>query len=502
MTRERNQESFQPENVDEQVKQLFSQEQSESADAHLVHDLYHIHRENERILERVRMQLNLSPPPQQVWTRPLLEHTRRRGRPSIVRRWPLFFSSVNSLAAILLVTFLVATILLLLIAPSLQTGVGNVEKKYLYVQNVDGLYKIDSLTGKEQWRYTKDPLSFAWGMVTVANSIIYMTGYTKSNAEADDNILFALNADNGMVIWQKTFGKSMWVLGAPRVIDDWVFISTKHGPQLDTGTVFAFSSSNPNKYWSIPTTGAFLGGTEKDWVYVTEGSNLYALSISGKKLWQQKIDQQFVTDPQLFNGTLYSVACNDSLKAGDPNCYIYAYDGGGKRLWRTDDRLFCKIDNLQSPAFISRLTFVSSMLYITCLNDKSTSGSVNGVYAFDAGIGKFLKKYAVNSTDLPCTPLISNEMVYIANAHGGGPNTTLDAIGVADGGTRWSATLQGQVHAMLLYNNQLYVVALNVRNPEPMVVIYVLNPKSSDVVGEYRISAGSQGSSIDILASP
>jgi parallel beta-helix repeat protein len=202
-----------------------------------------------------------------------------------------------------------------------------------------------------------------------------------------NNNTYALNADNGALLWNYTTGGS--VLSSPAVVNGIAYFGS-----FDSN-IYALNATNGFPYWNY-TTGdgvvsspAVLEGT----VFVgSEDGNVYALDAStGAKVWSYVTEGYVDSSPAVASNVVY---------VGSVDGNVYALDASnGVKLWNftTGDAVY------SSPAVVGSVVYV---------------GSFDGnVYALSANNGSKLWNYATSSF-VRSSPAVANGLVYIGSYDG------------------------------------------------------------------------------------
>ncbi len=180
----------------------------------------------------------------------------------------------------------------------------------IYAPNADGvLYALD-LAGNVRWTFkTARPL---WGTPASDGDVIYLP--------AMDHHIYALNAQNGQVIWE-TDNLGGAVVGSPTLGNDGVMYAGTFGKSL-----IAVDRQSGKVLWKLPTSGWVWSGP------VMDGDNLYFGDVSGTLYavnaadgsirWSKQLDDSrdraIIDKPLLLGDTLYFCSENGRFYAVDP----------------------------------------------------------------------------------------------------------------------------------------------------------------------------------------
>ncbi|MGA9532430.1 MAG: PQQ-binding-like beta-propeller repeat protein [Anaerolineales bacterium] len=178
-----------------------------------------------------------------------------------------------------------------------------------YLSFNDSIYAIQASDGSEVWRYTPagDMATSFYAPVAIDDQgVIYAGSY--------DGGVFALNADDGNLVWQQDLSSGR-IIGGPAVAGDLLLIPSsdrnlyavqKAGGQL----VWSFTSDRP--LWATPLV-------ENERVYLAAlDHNVYELNLrDGSVLWSRELGGAIADQPASFDGLLISGTFGDKLNAMD-----------------------------------------------------------------------------------------------------------------------------------------------------------------------------------------
>ena len=121
-------------------------------------------------------------------------------------------------------------------------------------------HKLDKATGSEVWAYS-DSQGFYLGQAAIYNGVVY--------APNNDGILYALDADNGSLIWTFETGHYLW--SQPVIANDTIYVGS-----MDH-SVYAISLDG-DKVWSYELSGAVSGAP----IMSEDGSMVFAGSLGNQ----------------------------------------------------------------------------------------------------------------------------------------------------------------------------------------------------------------------------
>lgn len=470
-------EQFTPETVDERIEHHIREEKEQmssrfvSSEARLVINLHEVYEEDSRVLERVR--LHLTQHIEQKMPIPAkdvdMEHSvddlfyqnvRPRSMKNTIKgkisaRVAAFTATVcvAGLVASLILVFTLAhqsrnkqTVTIGTCASRTMTGnlpgsdTTSSNQTGLYLVALDGLYRLETISGKVSWFFQLDPhipsgkgvSSTILTSPVATHDTVYFGGV--DNQQFGQNYLFALNAINGTLRWKFPIIGEMHSL---QLVDNILYGSVSDRYPATTGHIMAFDASNGKVRWSSPfnfyntSIGSIIGGM----LYVSSGNTLFALNISnGHILWSYTTSASMIFGtPQFVNGTLYVTQvsqANDAIPTKGSG-YVDAIDPQcGNVLW-------------QSKKFAAQISFQPAIA-----DGSIFIGSVDGyAYALDTNTGKLNWQYKTGGSinSIFGDPQAANGKVffYAVNETIGAStsNSNFFALDTAHGTRLWSASI-------------------------------------------------------------
>jgi uncharacterized repeat protein (TIGR01451 family) len=235
------------------------------------------------------------------------------------------------------------------------------------------LYAYDAFTGTLHWSF--DTGSGVAASPTVVGSVVYQPA---------NNIIYALDALSGHVLWQTTMPNSV------------ITTLAASGGQLygadRVGFVYALNATTGARTWTYNTgTGGLIYSSPtvaNGLVYIgSEDHNLYAIhATTGQKAWKFTTRNQEVASPAYANGIVY-VASNDHS--------IYAVNATtGRLIWTKSTGLFLDA----SPAVANGVVY-----------EGSDDGSL---YAYNATTGAQLLKITLPDW-IQSSPAVAGDLVVV-----------------------------------------------------------------------------------------
>ena len=292
-------------------------------------------------------------------------------------------------------------------------------KGILYFGSTDGnLYALNATDGMKLWNYsTGGPVESS---PAVDNGIVY--------AGSSNGSLYALNATNGDKIW--SFSTDI-IYSSPTFVDDVVYFAGSH-------TVYALNAKSGLMLWNNSITSAYWGiysspAVANGVVYIgSDDHNLYALNATdGRQLWVYPTENWVESSPTVANGIVY-------VSSEDEN--LYALNAAnGQKIWNYNITL--DTANGESIAVANNVVYVLSGL--------------NGeIKALNAKTGELI--WSSSTTDCQPFPIIVGNVLYV----GGIDN--LFAFNATDGSWLWNSNQTGNILSSPAYaNGVVYVDSTN-----------------------------------------
>ena len=184
----------------------------------------------------------------------------------------------------------------------------------LLVSHKDELFALDAETLDPEWGFPGatgdndiDPVAL-YGAPARMGGTVFVPTY--------DGKLYAIDAEDGRLVWQEPFETDGPLIGGVAVSEDTVYFGSDDGNvyavDVDTG-IERWSFKTDDSIWSTPR----LAGRA---VYVTsQDGRLYALDTSGNELWSFKTDAGIVASPVVDEaaGLVYVGGIDAKLRAID-----------------------------------------------------------------------------------------------------------------------------------------------------------------------------------------
>ncbi len=301
----------------------------------------------------------------------------------------------------------------------------------VYVGGYDGnMYALNAANGVKLWNYSTGRQGVYSGPAVV-NGIVYFG--------CDDHNMYALWAANGAKIWN--FTTRSVIYSSPAVADGVVYFGSYDHD------IYALDAATGAKIWNYTTRDILSTSPAVSGGVVYAGSwdrNLYAINAAtGSKIWNFTTGAMLSCTPSVAGNIVY-------FGANDHNVYAL-WTANGAKLWN-----FTTGDDVRPGVAV-----VNSVVY--------ASSSDGNVYALNAINGT--KRWNFTRpppSDEESSVAVANGIVYV-----GSDNGNLYALNAATGAKIWNYTTGGGIRSSPAvvngvvyvgsYDNKVY--ALNTRNP-------------------------------------
>jgi outer membrane protein assembly factor BamB len=277
------------------------------------------------------------------------------------------------------------------------------------------LYALQANNGNLLWHYDAGNPVY---VVALVNGSVYAT------SGANDDVMYALDANIGTVLWHRQIDSQIF---GSVIVNGVVYLNTNNsGSDAQGGSVYALRASDGSILWHQFThLGMPAPLTVLDGIVYTRAADtrrphlpnyIYALRASdGHFLWKYGISE-FPGQPAEVNGVVYVVA-----SAGT----VYALRAGtGILLWRFTG--FSGVLAAEPPVVVNAVVYVGT--------------DVGIIYALQAADGTLLWHHDLpasfdNTLSLYGPPVIVSDVLYVAVNSG-----TVYALKAHDGSLLWSHT--------------------------------------------------------------
>jgi eukaryotic-like serine/threonine-protein kinase len=328
-------------------------------------------------------------------------------------------------------------------SPAVTNGV-------VYTGSLDGnVYALKASTGSLVWKRSLGRIPES--SPAVANGLVYI------GAEED---LFALNANNGAVLWRAPTGQGPSFASSPAVANGLVYIGSS------ANTVWAFNALSGGLVWSANVAASVVSSPAVVNNVVFVGSNdgdLHAYdAVKGTELWSTQTGVAVQSSPAVADGMVY---------VGSSDHFLYAFAASGDWPMFHHSPTLSGVNAAETVISSSNVgTLVAAWTACpTCIvRDPAVANGVvyagiqltavcgDCLAAFDAATGTQLWRTPLTSSgSIRGTPAVWNGVVYI-----GAGNQRLYAFNAATGTQLWvTAAFGGPVDPPTVQNGLVYAVS-------------------------------------------
>jgi hypothetical protein len=180
--------------------------------------------------------------------------------------------------------------------------------------------------------------------VTTSNGMLFVAGSTDPNLLATSSALFALKESDGSLVWQHSFGNTIYeAVNAPAVFGDVVYISAG---EFNSNALFAFNATDGSLIFQAPMTSGndhHLAPTlGPGGVYVNEADGIYGFALTGAQLFVDSLAQTSEWTPATDATAVYAYTGKLTVldpstgtvltSIADPTFTNYVYEIGGSTV--------------------------------------------------------------------------------------------------------------------------------------------------------------------------
>ena len=297
-----------------------------------------------------------------------------------------------------------------------------------------GPVTLDNGLANEEWNGHYYIVQQEWSNA-LARCVQYRSVSGSIYVGSDDDNMYALNANNGLLNWQTTTGNS--ITSSPTVNGSSIYVGS------NDNNIYALHADG-SLQWQFSTGGGVASSLAVSGKLLYSGSNdgnLYALNATtGVKKWAFTLGGPVASSPTVSGKLLY---------IGSASGIIYALNTtSGAIAWSYTTPGGATIDT--RPAVVKGVVYVSA--------DDGT------IYALNATSGAFLWSNKPGGGISHSSPAIVKGILYI-----GSTDNSLYALNATTGATLWSYATGNEVVSSPLVNNgnvyigswDSYVYALN-----------------------------------------
>jgi len=279
------------------------------------------------------------------------------------------------------------------------------------------LYALDADTGSKEWEFSASDLIRS--SPTVIDGTVFVASF--------DGNLYAVDAETGNQEWVYSTGST--VFSSPTIVGGTVYVGA------NDGNLYAVDAATGTEQWTFtePSAGVASSPAVADGtVYVgSQDGTLYAVdAATGSQAWEFATEGPITSSPTVSSGTVY-VGSHDSV--------LYAVDAAtGAQEWTftaPSDRIY-----ISSPTVTGGTVYVGS--------DDTT------LYAVDANSGAQEWAFTAPSEVVVSSPTVYQDTVYVGSEDG-----TLYAVDANSGAQEWAFTAPNDivVSSPTAYEGAVYV---------------------------------------------
>ncbi len=305
------------------------------------------------------------------------------------------------------------------------------DETYAYVAFNQTVHAISLDNGRQEWLFPTEPTNEQAFFATPARAgedLLIVGGY--------DGIVYALDVDNGSVVW--TYEESTdRIIGGAAIVGDLALV-----PSAD-GALYALNwNDNGRLNWKFQTDEALWAAplVYEDRVYLTsKDHNVYAITLDGGDLiWSQNLGYAMVSTPVLVDEVLLVGTFGSQLVAVDIE--------NGEPLWSAD---------------AGNWVWASPAIY----EDSALYGDVDGnYYSTDINSGNSSGPWQPDGP-ITASPVLNTDTAYLVVEDG-----FVYAINASNRAPIWPQPLEldGELRTTPVLQNDMLLVATE--NPENLIV--------------------------------
>lgn len=312
--------------------------------------------------------------------------------------------------------------------------------KVFFTDHGGWVYALDAETGDLIWRYKTSPVAglYAGPTPTVVDGVVYVgswegrenfTWENPENAARTSSYLYAIDADNGELIWRfdATSERDSGIDGAPVVINNRVYFGSWNG------YVYCLNTENGDLIWSYSDGNGKMGHVIAS-LTVVDGVIYFGTGAGSGSMKRDNYD---------YMGWVYALnADNGSL--------VWDYPIG---------------DELSGVTVVDNVVYVGSGWFELA----------NGLYALDAKTGELLWRYETERRVEAQAAIYDNKVYFIDDSG------TLRAVDARTGELFWSASVYpgGGTSPPSIADGKIYVGGYG---------LYVFDAASGELIEVYWAS--------------
>jgi eukaryotic-like serine/threonine-protein kinase len=251
----------------------------------------------------------------------------------------------------------------------------------VYAVSTDGkLYALDALNGMKLWEFNAG--KFIDSSPTISNGILYVNSYDKK--------LYALNTKTGVKQWEFIANDNM---RSPMIANGTLYVGSQGGK------LYALDPATGNKRWEFATGGEIYGTpfVSNGTVYIgSVDKKLYAIdAVTGAKRWEFLADSSLEGSPTVADNVVY---------VGADSGLLYAIDAvTGTKRWQFSIRLRgLYAYPPSSPVVADGVVYISS---------DGTYSYTSVMFAIDAVTGIKRWEHSIGGYNFT-SPVVENGVLY------------------------------------------------------------------------------------------
>lgn len=272
------------------------------------------------------------------------------------------------------------------------------------------LTAFNAVTGQQLWQQKYQGDLHAFTIVATNSTTLFATTW-KYTPQANNWQLYALSANGGTMLWQKTFtaapdeNPNIWQM-ANGTLYEISWISPSSDQQTGVSHVRAFSAATGQEIWHITLTNTansmrFLGNT----LYITTNATktadslLYAVDLSGHVVWQKSARGQWdAMGYKYINGNLYIERADN-----DGHNYLDALrSSNGSLFWESQ------------VGESSGLQIANNQIYLGITVQNQSGQGFNQIQVFAPDTSKIIKTIALYNPQSVATNM-GSDIFFVVN---------------------------------------------------------------------------------------
>jgi eukaryotic-like serine/threonine-protein kinase len=228
--------------------------------------------------------------------------------------------------------------------------------KTILAPSADGTLYALSMDGKLMWKFTTG--ASVWATPVSDGTLVFVPSM--------DHYLYALNLSDGSQVWKTDLGASgVYGLLLDKSNDNNLYLSTMGNEVLAvtsrrgdilwrfktagspwavpvvkdgliyigdlSNKVYAISATAGTSTWQMDAPGPITSApavTSKGLVFASEEGDVFGVTFSGQKEWNQKINGKLYSAPVLTGDAVVV-----GVTSGENNLLLVSYDASGKQIW-------------------------------------------------------------------------------------------------------------------------------------------------------------------------